>query len=323
MEPLVAIIILNWNGWPDTLECLESLYQIKYSNFQIILVDNDSQDDSIKKIKEYCQGQISIESPFLTYQTENKPIEINELTKNETEQSIGKKNQEEAINPYLTLIKNDANYGFAQGNNIAIKYVLKNMDPNYVLMLNNDTVVKPDFLTQLVNAGEKSAKIGILGPLIYYYDWEGKSDVIANLGGKVDITKYPGYYDLIEVNNLEDFDERIIECDWVSGAALLMKSELPLNYLNEKLFFGCEDIDLALVLKEYGFKSAVVLDSHIWHKEGVSRRKRSSDAIRRALMEIKSNLTFLKAHNNHYYWYLPLYFLQIVKLYLTVLLKGS
>ena len=43
-EPRVSIIILNWNGWKDTIECLESLYAIDYQNFDIILIDNHSQD---------------------------------------------------------------------------------------------------------------------------------------------------------------------------------------------------------------------------------------------------------------------------------------
>lgn len=49
--PKVAIIILNWNGWRDTIECLESLYQIDYPNYDVIIVDNSSEDDSVDKIK--------------------------------------------------------------------------------------------------------------------------------------------------------------------------------------------------------------------------------------------------------------------------------
>jgi hypothetical protein len=57
-DPQVSIIILNWNGWEDTLECLESLYAIDYENYNVIVVDNGSQDDSLEKIREYCQGNL-------------------------------------------------------------------------------------------------------------------------------------------------------------------------------------------------------------------------------------------------------------------------
>ena len=72
----VAIIILNWNGWEDTIECLESLYQINYPNYNVILVDNASSDESLKKIKEYAEGKIKIESNFFDYNSDNKPIDV-------------------------------------------------------------------------------------------------------------------------------------------------------------------------------------------------------------------------------------------------------
>ncbi|WP_279385264.1 glycosyltransferase family 2 protein [Methanosarcina barkeri] len=49
MYSKVAIIILNWNGWEDTIECLESVYQIEYPNYDIVVIDNGSKDNSIEK----------------------------------------------------------------------------------------------------------------------------------------------------------------------------------------------------------------------------------------------------------------------------------
>ncbi|HTX61748.1 MAG TPA: glycosyltransferase family 2 protein [Methanobacterium sp.] len=322
MHPLVSIVILNWNGWQDTLECLESLYQIQYPNYQVILVDNHSQDQSLQKIREYTQGKIEIKTKFTSHNNQNKPLKIREITKKEVDEFVFNNLEMEESETDLILLKNDVNYGFARGNNIAIKYTLKAHDPDYIFMLNNDTVVDPDFLSKLVDVAEKDPEVAITGPLIYYYDFNGRTDMVANLGGKVDLSRYPGYYDLIETSNIGDFSGDLIECDWISGAALLLKiKEVPLKYLNEKLFFGCEDIDLALNLKEHGFKSLLVKDSFLWHKEGVSRRKRSSEGVKRALLEIRSNLTFLKAHQKHFYFYLPLYLLQIFVLYVKVIVK--
>ena len=82
-HPRVAVIILNWNGWKDTVECLESLYNINYPNYDVVLVDNASSDDSIQKIEKYCKGNLKVESKFLTFQTGNKPIKIVEHTEDE------------------------------------------------------------------------------------------------------------------------------------------------------------------------------------------------------------------------------------------------
>jgi GT2 family glycosyltransferase len=59
---LVSIVILNWNGWRDTLECLETLYRISYPRYCVIVVDNGSNDESIQKFHEYAEGEIQVDS---------------------------------------------------------------------------------------------------------------------------------------------------------------------------------------------------------------------------------------------------------------------
>ena len=143
MNPKVSIIILNWNGWRDTIECLESLYQITYPNYDVIIVDNGSEDGSIQKIKEYAESKIKVESKFFEYSSENKPIKIIEYTREEAEAGGGKEKEITDLpsNKKMIIIKNEKNYGFAEGNNIAMRYALKALNPDYILLLNNDTVV--------------------------------------------------------------------------------------------------------------------------------------------------------------------------------------
>ena len=143
MTPNVTVIILNWNGWKDTLECLESLFQIKYSNFEVIVIDNHSQDESIQKITNYCNGRIDVQSQFFQYQTDNKPIEIIEATNSENINLKKSLKDQKIVNfdsKRLLLIKNDDNYGFAEGTNIGIRFALNNLESSYILLLNNDTV---------------------------------------------------------------------------------------------------------------------------------------------------------------------------------------
>ena len=93
MNPKVSIIILNWNGWRDTIECLESVYQITYPSYDVIVVDNGSEDESIEKITEYCKGKIEVESKFFEYSSENKPIKIIECTREDAEAGGGKEQE--------------------------------------------------------------------------------------------------------------------------------------------------------------------------------------------------------------------------------------
>jgi len=84
--PIVAVIILNWNGWENTIECLESLNKIDYPNYYMILVDNASNDDSIQKIRDYCNGKIIPESNYIEYNAQNKPINVKEIDYAEIDQ---------------------------------------------------------------------------------------------------------------------------------------------------------------------------------------------------------------------------------------------
>ncbi|WP_321422162.1 glycosyltransferase [uncultured Methanobacterium sp.] len=89
--PMVSIIIVNFNGWKDTIECLESVYNINYPNFSVVLVDNRSNDESLFKIREYCKGNLKIVSQFFDYNLTNKPIFLQEFDNDE--------NINENINP--------------------------------------------------------------------------------------------------------------------------------------------------------------------------------------------------------------------------------
>ena len=72
--PSVFIVIVNYNGWKDTIECLESLQNISYPNYQVVLVDNGSTNGSLEYIKKWCSGDIRIESGFAKYNANSKPV---------------------------------------------------------------------------------------------------------------------------------------------------------------------------------------------------------------------------------------------------------
>ena len=127
----VAVILLNWNGYQDTYECLKSLETLSYPNFHVFLVDNDSSDDSFTKLKK--------------------------------DQESGK------FNVGLTCIQSGGNLGCAGGNNVGIKRAYE-QGFDYYWMLNNDTYVDPDALSTLVEVIENDKKVGIVGSKIYYAD---------------------------------------------------------------------------------------------------------------------------------------------------------
>lgn len=262
--PQVSIIVLNWNGWEDTIECLESIYRINYPSYNVLVVDNNSTDGSIEQIRNYAEGKIKVTSPFFDYNSNDKPIKIREYTQEESSK-INKTHEENlSSNKEFTLIKNKKNYGFAEGNNIGIRYALNNFNPDYILLLNNDTVVDKDFLKDLVETGESDENIGMIGPKIYYYD---APQTIWCIGGKISWKFARGVH--IGTNELDkgQYKEKR-ELDYVSGSAFLIKTEVlkKTGLMDKNFFLYFEETDLSLRASKLGYKSVYSPQAKIWHK---------------------------------------------------------
>ena len=274
MNKKVSIIILNWNGWGDTIECLESLYKITYPSYDVIVVDNGSEDKSIEKIREYCKGEIKVESKFLKYDPSNKPIKILEYTREETE--AGGKEKEIAdlpSNKKLIIIKNERNYGFAEGNNIAMRYALKVLKFDYVLLLNNDTVVDKGFSDELIKVTESNEKIGIVGPVIYEYL---KQNEVQSAGVKICWNTARQKLLRSDKTKCEQQNDNL-NVDYVSGCCLLAKTKLINNigYLNPTYFAYWEEADWCVRAHKAGYKVLYVPKAKIWHKRLSTTNKTS------------------------------------------------
>jgi len=231
-HPKVAVIVLNWNGLDDTVECLESLRKISYPNYAVVVVDNGSEGDDVRVLKE-------------------------------------------KFGDYVHIVENERNYGFAEGNNIGIRYSLNAFKPAYLLLLNNDMVVAPDFLEELVRVAESDTGIGILGPTSYRYGPKGMDKNIHCAGARIRWW-HPRLYAIIVEKSGDPLEPQGVRAvDWVSGAAMMLKRCVieELSLLNPRYFFGNEDVEYCLRARRSGFKVVNVPAAKVWHKIGRSRKK--------------------------------------------------
>jgi GT2 family glycosyltransferase len=300
--PRVSIILLNWNGWKDTIECLESLYRINYPNYDVIVIDNDSKDESIEKIKKYCNGNIKINSKFFKYSKENKPIEVFELLEDEARNNkFLKKEGYEKLNPNkrMILIKNKDNYGFAEGNNVGIKFALDVLNPKYVLLLNNDTVVDKDFLIEMVKVEESDEKIGVVGPKVYLYSEPNKFQTAGikirkNMPNVVNIWSY----NMIGYGEIDNGQYDVTkEVDSLVGCCILVKTKAinEFGLLDEKFFLYHEESDwLYRISKKYLMYYSPF--SKIWHKYSASSGGEFSPTV--VYYPTRNSILFAKKHNN-------------------------
>ncbi len=319
MHQKVAIIILNWNNWKDTIECLESVYQMEYPCFDIIVVDNASQDDSIEKIEEYCKGGLIPKSKFFEYNHKNKPVIISKYTKDESETGTKVDPQEGnlASNRKLTIISNDKNYGFAEGCNAGIRFAVRN-GPSYVVLLNSDTVADPRFLLELVKLAEMDQTYGFIGPKVYFYDYDGRDDVINSVGGRLIIKK--GATRQIGIGEIDQgqFDKPM-ELDYVEGSCLLARAEVvrDIGLLDPAYFTYWEETDWCIRGRNAGYKAVYAPKSRIWHKFAAS-----NVGLKNEYYRTRNAFWFLKKHasRGEYFSFILYFFLFRIYFFTIVLL---
>lgn len=266
-DPRVIILLLNWNGWRDTIECLESLYAIDYPYYDVAVIDNGSSDASVDKIKKWAKGTSPADNVPPNAPAANKIKEILEYNREEAERGGdgGKKSHlvRTPSTSMLIIIKNEGNLGFAEGNNVGIKYAL-NTGYDYILLLNNDTVVGARFLTELIGFAEHTPKAGIFGPKVYYHS---QTDRIWFAGGEISWWRgKTRHLHAHEIDCGQADDAR--EVDYIVGCSLLIKREVieEIGLLDRIYFTYFEDIDWCWRAKQKGYKIYYVPGSEVWHK---------------------------------------------------------
>ncbi len=217
----VCIILVNYNGYEDTVECVKSILKCNYSAYHIILVDNASKDRELLK-------------------------------------------KDQFLNESCDILYSDVNNGFSEGNNIGIE-ASKKYNPDYVLLLNNDTIVKDDFLDKLVNAAEKDEKAMIVtGGINYYYDqnepWYNHGSYHKTTGYttmvKKDISHYQNPYSVT----------------YSTGCLMLIRFTFIEKYglLSDDFFLYSEDTEYCLRVLDHNYHILNIPEVLIYHKVNAS-----------------------------------------------------
>jgi GT2 family glycosyltransferase len=225
--PKVLIVILNRNQYELTRETLRSLQKIDYKNYNILLIDNGSTDDSFHRIK----------------------VDF----------------------PQLLTMANKKNLGVAGGRNVGIEFARKR-DDDYLLFLDNDILVAPDFLTVLVQAMDFYPDVGGVQSLIFHLR---EPETVSHAGGR--------FFSLICHNRSRRGkrtaellrDGHPLEIDWMSGVSQLIKREVfsRVRGFDEDYYpYGSEDQQMGRAIKGAGYRLLVAPRSWVWHREKQEKR---------------------------------------------------
>jgi GT2 family glycosyltransferase len=227
--PSLAIILVNWNSFNVTADCLKSLRLVDYPNFITIVVDNGSEDGSGEKLKE-------------SY-------------------------------PEIKLVENKENLGFTGGNNAGIQLALK-AQVKYIMLLNNDTIVTPNFVPPLIAKMESNKQIGAVQPKIMF---NKERQIIWNAG-----STYQKFWAISKTLGLNKLDvgqfNTMKEVPWITGCCFLTTSKIvkEVGLLDQRFFIYYEDTDWSFKIRNLGYKLIFNPEATIYHEVGMSNENRKN-----------------------------------------------
>lgn len=238
--PAVYAIIINYNGWRNTVECLESVYRSDYPRLHVLILDNASGDDSIERLREWMAKPGNVPDPSRT-----------------------------------SIVPLDRNLGFAGANNVGLRHLLAREPNAYAWLLNNDTVVAPDALRRMVQLAESDRGIGAVGATLLKHS---DPERLETAGGGT-FAEWHGMVSSIRSDTPRSGPRPALErLDFVSGTCMLVSRATVerVGLMDERYFLYGEDIDWSARIRESGLRLAYCAEAEVWHKGGGSTQHGSS-----------------------------------------------
>lgn len=271
-NPKIYLIVLNWNDKELSRKCLSSIEKVSYSNYEVLIVDNNSEDGSVEFFKQHF--------------------------------------------PNYDILALKDNLKYAGGNNAAVDYLQPN-EEDYLVFINNDTMVSSDFLDHLIDPFLNDPNCIITVPKILFAMDINK---IWYAGGLVNMWK--GTIDHIGIRN---FDAPrysfMMETDYATGCCLCISYNdfKKLNYFDTTFNMYCEDVDLSIRAKKMNRKIVYSPKSIILHSVSQSLGENSLKKIRNKLSgQVKlfwkhaSGLQIITLTFHWLLFYLPLGMLKLI-----------
>jgi GT2 family glycosyltransferase len=249
-----TVVVLNWNSRAMTAECLRSLLEMDAGAFEIIVVDNGSQDGSAEALR--------------------------------------------AEFPGITVLRNERNLGYSGGCNVGIREALQR-GAEYIVLLNNDTIVERNFLRELLQEAERYPGAGLVSPKIYY---AGEPDRLWSAGGKFSLwTGIPAHYGWKEKDRGQCDAAR--DVTMATGCAVVIRAAAlqHVGLLDEVLFGNYDDVDYSVRMLDAGWRIRYAPAARLWHKEGVDYRKNAGEHVRKFLAA-RNLLLVMRKHASLFQW---------------------
>jgi GT2 family glycosyltransferase len=229
--------------------------------------------------------------------------------------------------PKVTVLENKRNLFWAGGNNVGIEYALSR-NADYIFLLNNDIIIDPELVSELVKIGESDPNIGMLGPKIYYYDHDQTQERrIWYASARISLWRGTAAHIGIRAIDKGQYDE-IRPTDYVTGCALMVKRKVieDIGLIDPSYIAYGEDMDLCFRARKAGYKLMYVPTAVLWHKIGaywgvVTKRK--------IKQKLRSQMIFFWRYSPKFAWIttIPVFFvldvLRVLFLIMSRKIRGN
>jgi len=262
-SPRVVVSILKWNGWQDTLECLESVRKLDYPNYLTIVIDNGSWNDSAERIKAWAEENLGSGHVLADYHRE--------IALNGGEAQTGQALEHTPSPARLVLIRSEGNVGFTGGHNVGIRYAQQRPEPvDYVFLLNHDVVLDKECLRVLVLV-DRAADAGAVGA------------VVTDHTGKIQFARsgptFKHFFRVLVGQPVPHTQAEFWESPVVHGAAMLTGSRVLRSihqrrgtYPNDTLFLYSDELDFCAAAHREGYKTVVARNAIACHHAAVRQQ---------------------------------------------------
>ena len=244
----VVALVLNWNGFEDTVECVESILRSDLAPAHIVVLDNGSIDGSMQRMRDWAVAQ------SLEYASYPSPTAANISDRPSAQ---------------LVFIDCGSNRGYAGGNNVGIRYAMECTGAEFVWILNNDVVVDHRALERALNVAEADPSIAIVGAKLLRYD---EPETIQALGGGYIVPVLCHDTQLGSGKQSHTSGDTPIEVDHLIGASMLVRlaAVRDVGTIDETYFLYREETDWCIRMVRSGWKLFCCPTSLVWHKQARS-----------------------------------------------------
>ncbi len=194
--------------------------------------------------------------------------------------------------PWCMVMRSDSNEGWAGGNNIGIRYAL-GKDADYVILLNNDTVVSEELVTSLVQAARGEPEFGIIGPVINDMEYQDQVQTDGCLFNRADAQ---GFFQRKPIPHKRCSRPAVTEVDIVNGCCMMVSKRVfeAIGLFDERFFLIHEESDFCLRAYEAGFHCGVTGESLVWHKHSASFARAGN--WRQRYYDVRNLFLLLRTH---------------------------